>query len=140
LIACQASLHYGERWGRLWLDAARYADSDGYENDKQRWVCFYRDWVINALNHDMPFDEFTIEQLAGELLPHATLDQKIATGFHRNTMINEEGGVDQEQYHRRRCSTVWRPRAQFFWASRLVALSAMITSWKSATSRAQRTC
>jgi hypothetical protein len=98
LIACQASLHYGERWGRLWLDAARYADSDGYENDKQRWVCFYRDWVINALNHDMPFDEFTIEQLAGELLPHATLDQKIATGFHRNTMINEEGGVDQEQY------------------------------------------
>ena len=93
-----ASPHYGERWGRHWLDAARYADTNGFGYDNPRVMWHYRDWVINALNRDMPFDEFTIEQLAGDLLPHATLDQKIATGFHRNTMINEEGGVDQEQY------------------------------------------
>jgi len=93
-----ASPHYGERWGRHWLDAARYADTNGFGFDNPRVMWHYRDWVINALNRDMAFDEFTIEQLAGDLLPSATLDQKIATGFHRNTMINEEGGVDQEQY------------------------------------------
>src|SRR5262245_6945091 len=93
-----ASPHYGERWGRHWLDAARYADSDGYEKDKQRWVWFYRDWVINALNHDLPYDRFIIEQIAGDLLPNATQDQKVATGFLRNSMINEEGGVDPEQF------------------------------------------
>ena len=93
-----ASRHYGERWGRHWLDGARYADSDGYEKDKQRWVWFYRDWVINALNRDLPYDQFIIEQLAGDLLPNATQDQKVATGFLRNSMINEEGGVDPEQF------------------------------------------
>jgi hypothetical protein len=93
-----ASPHYGERWGRHWLDAARYADSDGFEKDKPRFVWFYRDWVINALNRDLPYDQFIIEQLAGDLLPNATQDQKVATGFLRNSMINEEGGVDPEQF------------------------------------------
>ena len=93
-----ASPHYGERWGRHWLDGARYADSDGYEKDKQRWVWFYRDWVIKALNRDLPYDQFIIEQLAGDLVPNATQDQKVATGFLRNSMINEEGGVDPEQF------------------------------------------
>lgn len=92
------SPHYGERWGRLWLDAARYADSDGYEKDKLRQVWFYRDWVINALNRDLPYDRFIVEQLAGDLLPGATQDQRVATGFLRNSMINEEGGVDPEQF------------------------------------------
>src|SRR5262249_11735880 len=93
------SPHYGERWGRHWLDLARYADSQGYTFDTARppiWK--YRDWVINALNQDIPFDRFTIEQLAGDLLPGATVEQRIATGFHRNTLTNEEGGVDQEQF------------------------------------------
>jgi hypothetical protein len=98
-----ASPHYGERWGRHWLDAARYADSDGFEKDKQRSVWFYRDWVINALNADKPYDQFVIEQIAGDLLPpksdpKATQDQIVATGFLRNSMINEEGGVDPEQF------------------------------------------
>ena len=94
-----ASPHYGERWGRHWLDLARYADSDGYEKDTGRpYAWRYRGWVIDALNRNMPYDEFTIEQLAGDLLPGATLDQKIATGFHRNTLSNHEGGVDQEQF------------------------------------------
>jgi hypothetical protein len=92
------SPHYGERWGRLWLDAARYADSDGYEKDKSRQVWFYRDWVINALNRDLPYSQFIVEQLAGDLLPNATQDQIVATGFLRNSMINEEGGVDPEQF------------------------------------------
>jgi hypothetical protein len=93
-----ASPHYGERWGRHWLDAARYADSDGFEKDKQRWVWFYRDWVINSLNADKPYDQFIIEQIAGDLLRGATQDQIVATGFLRNSMINEEGGVDPEQF------------------------------------------
>jgi hypothetical protein len=93
-----ASPHYGERWGRHWLDAARYADSDGFEKDKSRQVWAYRDWVINALNRDLPYDRFLIEQLAGDLLPDATQDQKVATGFLRNSMINEEGGIDPEQF------------------------------------------
>jgi mono/diheme cytochrome c family protein len=92
------SPHYGERWGRHWLDAARFADSDGYEKDKTRWVWAYRDWVINALNRDLPYDQFVIEQLAGDLLPNPTQDQRVATGFLRNSMINEEGGVDPEQF------------------------------------------
>ncbi|MFN0170619.1 MAG: DUF1549 and DUF1553 domain-containing protein, partial [Bryobacteraceae bacterium] len=92
------SPHYGERWARHWLDAARYADSDGYEKDKSRQVWFYRDWVIQALNRDMGYDRFVIEQLAGDLLPGATQDQKVATGFLRNSMINEEGGIDPEQF------------------------------------------
>jgi len=92
------SPHYGERWGRVWLDAARYADSDGFEKDKQRKVWFYRDWVINALNRDLPYNQFVIEQIAGDLLPNPTQDQIVATGFLRNSMINEEGGVDPEQF------------------------------------------
>ena len=92
------SPHYGERWAKPWLDLARYGDTHGYEKDPRRTIWPYRDWVINALNKDMPFDQFTIEQLAGDLLPNPTLDQRIATGFHRNTMINTEGGVDAEEY------------------------------------------
>jgi hypothetical protein len=93
-----ASPHYGERWGRIWLDGARYADSDGYEKDKPRFVWAYRDWVVNALNRDLPYDQFIIEQIAGDLLPDASQDQIVATGFLRNSMINEEGGVDPEQF------------------------------------------
>ena len=92
------SKHYGERWGRHWLDAARYADSNGYSVDAPRQIWKYRDWVIDAFNRDMPFDEFTIDQLAGDLRPNATIEQKIATGFHRNTQINQEGGIDKEQF------------------------------------------
>jgi hypothetical protein len=92
-----ASQHYGERWARPWLDLARYADSNGYEKDNLRTMWKYRDWVINALNQDMPFDQFTIEQLAGDMLPKPTNDQLIATGFHRNTLINQEGGIDPEE-------------------------------------------
>jgi hypothetical protein len=93
-----ASPHYGERSAIRWLDLARYADSNGYEKDRRRSMWPYRDWVINAFNADMPFDEFTIEQLAGDLLPNATVEQKVATGFNRNTMINEEGGTDPDEF------------------------------------------
>jgi hypothetical protein len=94
-----ASPHFGERWGRHWLDLARYADSDGYEVDKVRPHAWYwRDWVIRAVNDDMPFDRFTIEQLAGDLLPGAGFAQKLATGFHRQTLTNNEGGIDKEEY------------------------------------------
>ena len=92
------SPHYGERWARHWLDAARYADSDGFEKDKQRQVWFFRDWVIDAFNRDLPYNQFLIDQLAGDLLPNATQDQHVATGFLRNSMINEEGGIDPEQF------------------------------------------
>lgn len=92
------SPHYGERWARYWLDMARYADSNGYESDRVRPHAWrWRDWVINALNNDLPFDQFTIDQIAGDLLPNASKDQKIATGFHRNTLVNTEGGVDREE-------------------------------------------
>jgi len=91
------SPHYGEKWARLWLDLARYADTNGYEKDLRRTMWKYRDWVIDAFNQDKPFDQFTIEQIAGDMLPGASVEQKIATGFHRNTMLNEEGGVDQEE-------------------------------------------
>lgn len=93
-----ASPAYGERWGRHWLDAARYADSNGFTIDSGREIWKYRDWVIHALNANLPFDQFVIEQLAGDLLPDARTDQIVATGFHRNTLINEEGGTDQEQF------------------------------------------
>jgi hypothetical protein len=93
-----ASSHYGERWGRHWLDAARYADSNGYEKDPMRFIWFYRDWVINAFNRDLPYDRFIIEQLAGDLLPNATQEQIVATGFLRNSMVNEEGGANPEQF------------------------------------------
>ncbi|MBC8116818.1 MAG: DUF1549 domain-containing protein, partial [Candidatus Saccharimonas sp.] len=93
-----ASPHFGERWGRDWLDAARYADSNGYTRDMPRTIWSYRDWVVDAFNRNLPFDEFVIEQLAGDMLPDARLDQIVATGFHRNTLINEEGGTDPEQF------------------------------------------
>jgi len=99
-----ASPQYGERWARKWLDLARYADTNGYEKDRERPIWPYRDWVVRALNADMPFDQFTIAQVAGDMLadvagsPEATLDQKIATGFHRNTMLNEEGGIDPNEF------------------------------------------
>ncbi len=93
-----ASPHFGERWGRDWLDAARYADSNGYTRDQPRTIWKYRDWVVEAFNRNLPFDEFVIEQLAGDMLPNARLDQIVATGFHRNTLINEEGGTDPEQF------------------------------------------
>ncbi len=92
-----ASPHYGERWARPWLDLARYADSQGFEKDLPRVMWKYRDWVINALNADMPFDRFTIEQIAGDMLPNPTIDQLIASGFNRNAMTNEEGGIDPEE-------------------------------------------
>ncbi|MCI0388749.1 MAG: PSD1 and planctomycete cytochrome C domain-containing protein [Acidobacteria bacterium] len=92
-----ASQHYGERWARLWLDLARYADSNGYEKDNLRVMWKYRDWVISAFNKDLPFDQFTIEQIAGDMLPNSTIDQRIATGFHRNTMVNQEGGIDPDE-------------------------------------------
>ena len=92
-----SSEHYGERWGRRWLDVARYADSDGFA-DGPRQIWMYRDWVIEAFNRDLPFDQFAIEQLAGDLLPEASKTQRVATGFHRNTVLNLEGGVDVEQY------------------------------------------
>jgi hypothetical protein len=93
-----ASPHHGERWGRLWLDAARYADSDGFEKDKPRQAWAYRDWVIKSLNNDLPYDQFIARQIAGDLMPGATQDDVVATGFLRNSMINEEGGVDPEQF------------------------------------------
>ncbi len=97
-----SSPHYGEHWGRHWLDVARYADSNGYTIDSGRSIWKYRDWVIVALNRDLPYDQFTIEQLAGDMLGSAQVDaqvdQQIATGFHRNTLVNEEGGTDPEQF------------------------------------------
>ncbi len=94
-----ASPHFGERWGRHWLDLARYADSDGYEVDNPRpHAWHWRDWVIRAVNDDLPFNRFTVEQLAGDLLPDATPDQKLATGFHRQTLTNKESGIDKEEY------------------------------------------
>ena len=93
-----ASPHFGERWASMWLDLARYADSKGYEKDLYRSIWKYRDWVIKAFNEDMPFDQFATEQLAGDLLPNPTEDQLIATAFHRNTMANDEGGTDNEEF------------------------------------------
>ena len=89
---------YGEHWARMWLDLARYADTKGYEKDRHRNIWRYRDWVIDAFNRDIPFDQFTIEQLSGDLLPDRTDDQILATAFHRNTMTNDEGGTDNEEF------------------------------------------
>lgn len=99
-----ASPHFGERWGRHWLDMARYADSDGYEKDNARPDAWrWRDWVIDAINKDLPFDQFTIEQIAGDLLPEATPLQRLATAFHRQTLTNTEGGTDQEEFRVAAC-------------------------------------
>ena len=92
-----ASPHYGERMALPWLDAARYADSNGFQQDGDTWQWIWRDWVVNALNADMPFDQFSIEQLAGDLLPAATNEQKIASGFNRNHLLNGEGGAIPEE-------------------------------------------
>ncbi|MES2791951.1 MAG: PSD1 and planctomycete cytochrome C domain-containing protein [Planctomycetota bacterium] len=93
-----ASPHYGERMARQWLDLARYADSNGFTRDQPRVIWKYRNWVIDAFNQNMPFSQFAVEQIAGDMLPEATVDQQIATGFHRNTLFNEEGGTDDEQF------------------------------------------
>lgn len=102
---------YGERWAAMWLDMARYADSKGYEKDDYRSIWRYRDWLIKAFNSDMPYDRFLIEQLAGDLLPGATDEQYIATAFHRNTMNNDEGGTDNEEFRTAavmdRVNTTW---------------------------------
>ena len=92
-----AAPQYGERWASLWLDLARYGDTNGFNLDQPRTIWPYRDWVITALNRDLPYDRFTLEQLAGDLLPDATEATRVATGFHRNTMFNNEGGVDAEE-------------------------------------------
>jgi Protein of unknown function (DUF1549)/Protein of unknown function (DUF1553)/Planctomycete cytochrome C len=92
-----ASPHYGERMALSWLDAARYADSNGFQQDGDTWQWIWRDWVVKALNSDLPFDQFTIQQLAGDLLPNATVDQKIASGFNRNHLLNGEGGAIAEE-------------------------------------------
>jgi hypothetical protein len=93
-----ASPRYGERWARKWLDLARYADTNGYEKDRPRTIWPYRDWVIRSLNDDLPFDQFTIRQIAGDMLPEPVIDDLVATGFHRNTMLNEEGGIDPLEF------------------------------------------
>ncbi|REJ68251.1 MAG: DUF1549 domain-containing protein [Planctomycetota bacterium] len=93
-----ASPHYGERWARWWMDAARYADSDGYEKDLPRQQWAWRDWVVGALNRDLPYDQFIIQQIAGDQLPDAGQDERIATGFLRNSMVNEEGAIIPEEF------------------------------------------
>jgi hypothetical protein len=107
-----ASPHFGERWASMWLDVARYADTVGYEKDPGRDIWPYRDWVIQAFNEDMPFDQFTIKQLAGDLLPQPTLADRLATAFHRNTQTNTEGGTDDEEFRTvavlDRVSTTWQ--------------------------------
>lgn len=93
------SPHFGEQWAGYWLDLARYADTNGYESDEPRTIWAYRDWVIDAFNRNVPFDRFTIEQLAGDMLPNATVDQIVATGFHRNTMLNNEAGSKNDEFY-----------------------------------------
>ena len=106
-----ASPHFGERWASTWMDLARYADTKGYERDDSRSIWRYRDWLIKAFNHDMPYDQFITEQLAGDLLPHPTDDQFVATAFHRNTMTNDEGGTENEEFRTSavldRVNTTW---------------------------------
>ncbi|MEP7107570.1 MAG: DUF1553 domain-containing protein [Ferruginibacter sp.] len=106
-----ASPHYGEKWAALWLDLARYADTKGYEADLGRNIWRYRDWLIHAFNEDKPYDRFLAEQIAGDLMPDATDEQYIATAFHRNTMTNDEGGTDNEEFRTSavmdRVSTTW---------------------------------
>jgi hypothetical protein len=106
-----ASPHYGEKWTTMWLDLARYADTKGYERDDSRSIWKYRDWLIHAFNNDMPYDSFLIKQIAGDLLPNPTDDDYIATAFHRNTMTNDEGGTDNEEFRTAavldRVNTTW---------------------------------
>src|SRR4051794_33219640 len=106
-----ASPGYGEKWASMWLDLARYADTKGYERDDSRNVWHYRDWVIRAFNNDMPYNTFLVKQIAGDLLPNPTDDDYIATAFHRNTMTNDEGGTDNEEFRTAavldRVNTTW---------------------------------
>ncbi len=106
-----ASPHFGERWAAMWMDLARYADTQGYEKDNGREIWPYRDWVLRAFNADMPYDQFTVKQLAGDLLPDATINDRVATGFHRNTQTNTEGGTDDEEFRLHavidRVNTTW---------------------------------
>ncbi len=106
-----ASPHFGERWATMWMDLARYADTKGYERDASRNIWHYRDWLIRAFNNDKPYNQFLVEQLAGDLLPNSTDDQLIATAFHRNTMTNDEGGTDNEEFRTAaiidRVNTTW---------------------------------
>lgn len=106
-----ASSHFGERWAAVWMDLARYSDTKGYERDYIRSIWRYRDWLIDAFNRDMPYDSFLIEQLAGDLLPDPTDEQYLATAFHRNTMTNDEGGTDNEEFRTAavidRVNTTW---------------------------------
>jgi Protein of unknown function (DUF1553)/Protein of unknown function (DUF1549)/Planctomycete cytochrome C len=106
-----ASPHFGEKWTSMWLDLARYADTKGYERDDSRSIWKYRDWLIRAFNKDEPYDQFLTEQIAGDLIPHASDDQFIATAFHRNTMTNDEGGTDNEEFRTAavldRVNTTW---------------------------------
>lgn len=107
-----ASDHFGEKWAAMWLDLARYADTKGYERDDSRSIWHYRDWLIKAFNHDKPYDQFITEQIAGDLLPNPTDDQYVATAFHRNTMTNDEGGTDNEEFRTAavidRVNTTWQ--------------------------------
>ncbi|MCX7280685.1 MAG: DUF1549 domain-containing protein, partial [Alphaproteobacteria bacterium] len=107
-----ASPRYGERWASLWLDLARYGDTKGFEKDHSRTVWHYRDWVIGALNSNLPYDQFVIKQLAGDLLPNPSFDDRIATAFHRQTAANDEGGTDDEEYRLAavmdRAATTWQ--------------------------------
>ena len=107
-----ASPKFGERWASLWLDLARYADTVGFERDPNRAIWPYRDWLIRALNADMPYDDFTVKQLAGDLLPNASIDDVAATAFHRNTQTNTEGGSDDEEFRLAavldRTNTTWQ--------------------------------
>ena len=110
--ALLASKHYGEKWTAMWLDLARYADTKGYERDDNRNIWKYRDWLIDAFNQNMPYDKFLTLQLAGDLMPNATDDDYIATAFHRNTMTNDEGGTDNEEFRTAavldRVNTTWQ--------------------------------
>ena len=111
LDSLMASPHYGERWASMWLDLARYADTKGYERDDSRSIWRYRDWLIGAFNKDEAYDSFIIEQLAGDLLPNPSDANYIATAFHRNTMTNDEGGTDNEEFRTAavmdRVNTTW---------------------------------
>jgi len=106
-----ASPHFGERWASLWMDLARYADTTGFEKDTARPMWKYRDWLIDVLNRNLPYDQFVIDQLAGDLLPNPTLEQLAATAFHRNTLSNDEGGIDSEEFRmlavQDRAMTTW---------------------------------
>lgn len=123
-----SSPHYGEAMAMRWLDLARYADTHGYHIDSQRDMWRWRDWVINAFNRNLSFDQFTIEQLAGDLLPGATVDQKIASGFNRNHMINFEGERSPKSIKSSMSSTASRQPPMYGWLQPWAALAVTVTS------------